>query len=78
MVNSSNFEEFIAKRCEEVSLQNETYQKINESILQAEIVLRSLVPQKALEKLREYEKLNLELTAYAQSLFYRQALIDFK
>ena len=76
--NSPAFQEFLQKRCEEIAMKDKEYVKINELILSMENEIKVLVSDELLKKLNKYEKLNLDLMARAETLFYSQAIKDFK
>lgn len=73
---SELFEEFIMRRCEEISNEDEECQKCNEAILKIETEIKGLIPKEILLKFEEYEKLNTDLLAHSHMLFYKKAIED--
>jgi len=71
---SPAFQEFLQKRCEEITLEDEEYQKISEQILQAESEIKSLISGELLKIFDEYSALNLALLAHACPLVYGRGI----
>lgn len=71
------FQEFLQKRCEEITTNDKEYVKINDLILKKEAEIELLASGDLLKKISEYEDLNLNLIACAETLLYEQAIKDF-
>jgi hypothetical protein len=78
IMGSPAFQEFLQKRCEEITESDNEYRTINDQILQLENEIASSAPNEFQKKIREYEKLNLDLLTHAMPLIYRMALRDSK
>jgi len=70
IMNSKAFDEFLQKRCEEITADDEECKKINEQILQIENEIRSLISGNLLKKFDEYGELHLILISHVCPLVY--------
>lgn len=70
------YQEFLQKRCEEITENDKTYIDISNDIMKAESEIRKLVSDEVYKKLREYEELNLSLIGYVTPLIYHNCIKD--
>jgi hypothetical protein len=78
IMGSPAFQEFLQKRCEEITEMDDGYRSINNQILQLENEIASSAPNEFKKKIKEYEKLNLDLLTHTMPLIYKRALRDSK
>jgi hypothetical protein len=71
---SPAFQEFLQKRCEEITTNDEECKKINEQILRVEDEIKSLISGDLLEKFDEYGELNLIFLSHVCPLLYGQGI----
>lgn len=72
------FDEFAAKRCEEVLSKDDEYRNLNKSIIDLENKFRSILSLDQLKTFNEYESLVIGLGAHAEQLLYKQGYLDAK
>jgi hypothetical protein len=70
------FEEFISRRCEDIVLKDEYYQKLNKSIVDSEKKLKLFLNEEQLKTFIEYEKLVANFESYAETLLYKKGFND--
>lgn len=75
--SSKLFEEFVKRRCEEITQEDGRYREICACIAQLEEQVKKSAPKEALLKLQAYSNLVLKLEGYTQELFYKKGIKDF-
>jgi hypothetical protein len=78
--SSQLFEEFIMRRCEEITQEDGKYQEICACITHLEEQIKEQIkktaPKEVLLNLQEYSNLVLKLEGYTQELFYKKGIKD--
>lgn len=73
---SELFEEFIMRRCEEITQADGKIQELNAKILQQEADFKKTLNADQLKKYHELEETTIELATHKEICIYKQALND--
>jgi hypothetical protein len=74
--SSKLFEEFVVRRCEEITQADEESQKLNSKILQLEADFKKTLNADQLKKYHELEEAIIESATHSEICTYKQALND--
>jgi hypothetical protein len=73
---SELFEEFIMRRCEEITQADGKIQELNAKILQQEADFKKTLNADQLKKYHELEETTIELATHKEICIYKQAIND--
>lgn len=74
--SSKLFEEFVIRRCEEITQKDKKHQELNSKLLQAESDFKKTLSQDQIKKYYEIEEVVIELAIHSGSCIYKQAVKD--
>lgn len=77
-IRSNAFDEFITKRCEEIQLNDESYQELNNSILEMETEFKKTLTPDQIKAYNEIEELTMKSIAQLTITIYENCLSDIE